>query len=108
MVAVSPKELRQLVSRLEAGAAASRPWLYKLRVALQQLAGELTAAGGRAIAIPVDVSKAEEIRSAFARTRSAIGEVDVLLYNAGELSMSKVRFEVLGSLGGYLCPETAL
>jgi hypothetical protein len=29
--AVSPKELRQLVNRLEAEAA-SRPWLYKLRV----------------------------------------------------------------------------
>ena len=31
MAAVSPKELRQLVNRLEAEAA-SRPWLYKLPV----------------------------------------------------------------------------
>jgi short-subunit dehydrogenase len=41
---------------------------------LRQLAAEIEAAGGRTIAIAVDVSKAEEIRSAFERTegRSAM------------------------------------
>lgn len=38
MAAVSPKELRQLVSRLEAEAA-SRPWLYKIRVFTLALLG---------------------------------------------------------------------
>ncbi len=38
MVAVSPKELRQLVSRFEAEAA-SHPWLYKARVVALALLG---------------------------------------------------------------------
>jgi hypothetical protein len=38
MAAVSPKELRQLVNRLEAEAA-SGPWLYKLRVVALALLG---------------------------------------------------------------------
>jgi hypothetical protein len=51
MAAVSPKELRQLVKRLEAEAA-SRPWLYKLRVLGLALLGyaymlaRVTGAGG--------------------------------------------------------------
>jgi NAD(P)-dependent dehydrogenase (short-subunit alcohol dehydrogenase family) len=49
---------------------------------LRQLAEGIEAAGGQAIAIPVDVSKAEEIRSAFERTRKALGDVDLLLFNA--------------------------
>ncbi len=49
---------------------------------LQTFASEITAAGGRAIVVPVDVSKAEEIRAAFDSTRRALGDVDVLLYNA--------------------------
>jgi hypothetical protein len=38
MAAVSPKELRQLVNRLEAEAGA-RPWLYKARVVALALLG---------------------------------------------------------------------
>jgi short-subunit dehydrogenase len=105
------------------GAALARRFAGQYAVALtardegklQQLAGELTAAGGRAIAIPVDVSKGEEIRSAFARTRSAIGEVDVLLYNAamrpfGRLMETKPStFENtwrVNAFGAFLCsPE---
>jgi short-subunit dehydrogenase len=49
---------------------------------LRQFASEISTAGGRASAVSVDVSKADEIQSAFARTRSELGEVDELLYNA--------------------------
>jgi hypothetical protein len=38
MAMVSPKELRQLVNRLEAEAA-SHPWLYKMRVLALALLG---------------------------------------------------------------------
>lgn len=49
---------------------------------LERFAAEIAAAGGRALAVPVDVSKTDAIRSAFDRTRRELGEVDVLLYNA--------------------------
>jgi NAD(P)-dependent dehydrogenase (short-subunit alcohol dehydrogenase family) len=49
---------------------------------LDALAAEIAASGGRAVAVPADVSRAEEIGAAFARIRAEVGDVDVLLYNA--------------------------
>ncbi len=49
---------------------------------LVAFAREIEAGGGRALAVPADVSKVEEIDLAFARIRAELGEVDVLLYNA--------------------------
>jgi NADP-dependent 3-hydroxy acid dehydrogenase YdfG len=49
------------------------------REKLDALAAEI---GGRALAVPADVGKAEEITAAFERIRRELGEVDVLLYNA--------------------------
>src|SRR5438128_10821635 len=49
---------------------------------LDALATELGRAGGRALAVPADVSKADEIERAAERIRRELGEVDVLLYNA--------------------------
>jgi len=67
------------------GAALARRFAGQYAVALmareeaklQQLAREIAATGGRAIAVSVDVSKAEEIHSAFERTGNELGEVDV-------------------------------
>jgi len=81
---------------------------------LQQLASEISAAGGRAIPVAVDVSKPEEIRSAFERTRNDLGEVDVLLYNAamrpfGRLMETKPStFETtwrVNAFGAFLCSQ---
>jgi NAD(P)-dependent dehydrogenase (short-subunit alcohol dehydrogenase family) len=81
---------------------------------LRQLAAEIEAAGGRAIAIAVDVSKGEEIRSAFERTRKAFGDVDMLLYNAatrpfGRLMETKPStFENtwrVNAFGAFLCSQ---
>jgi NAD(P)-dependent dehydrogenase (short-subunit alcohol dehydrogenase family) len=81
---------------------------------LRALAAEIEAAGGRAIAIAADVSKAEEIRSAFERTRRALGDVDVLLYNAamrpfGRLMETKPStFETtwrVNAFGAFLCSQ---
>jgi NAD(P)-dependent dehydrogenase (short-subunit alcohol dehydrogenase family) len=49
---------------------------------LDELARELAGAGGRALAVPADVSKPDQIDSAFERVRRELGDVDVLLYNA--------------------------
>jgi NAD(P)-dependent dehydrogenase (short-subunit alcohol dehydrogenase family) len=72
------------------GAALARRFAHGYAVALvargqeklDQLAREIGDAGGRALAVPADVSRAEEIDRAFERVRRELGEVDVLLYNA--------------------------
>src|SRR5438552_2127814 len=72
------------------GAALARRFTERYAVALvargqeklDALATELGRAGGRALAVPADVSKADEIERAAERIRRELGEVDVLLYNA--------------------------
>jgi NAD(P)-dependent dehydrogenase (short-subunit alcohol dehydrogenase family) len=84
---------------------------------LEELAGEIKAAGGHAIAVPADVSKAGEIEAAFARIREEIGETDVLLYNAamrpyGRLMETKPStFENtwrVGAFGAFLCSQAVV
>src|SRR6059058_5149022 len=72
------------------GAALARRFAERYAVALvargqeklDALATELGRAGGTALAVPADVSKADEIERAAERIRRELGEVDVLLYNA--------------------------
>ena len=72
------------------GAALARRFAERYAVALvargqeklDALAAELGRAGGRALAVPADVSKADEIERAAERIRRELGEIDVLLYNA--------------------------
>ena len=52
------------------------------REKLDALASELAAAGGRALAVPSDVSREEEIARAADRIHRELGAIDVLLYNA--------------------------
>jgi len=102
------------------GAALARRFAGDYAVALMardegkllEFASKISAAGGQAIAVSVDVSKAEEIQSAFARTRRELGEVDVLLYNAamrpfGRLMETKPStFETtwrVNAFGAFLC-----
>jgi 3-oxoacyl-[acyl-carrier protein] reductase len=49
------------------------------------LVTELTAAGGNAIAVKADISKADEVRRLFEITEQQLGKVDVLVNNAGVL-----------------------
>jgi NAD(P)-dependent dehydrogenase (short-subunit alcohol dehydrogenase family) len=49
---------------------------------LVTLAKEITDTGGRALAVPADVSQAEQITSAFDTIRQELGAPEVLLYNA--------------------------
>ena len=44
---------------------------------------EITAAGGRAVAIQADVSNAADVQRLFTETRAAFGALDVLVNNAG-------------------------
>ena len=47
------------------------------------VAGEVTAAGGRALALPLDVQRADQWADAVAATEAAFGPVTILCNNAG-------------------------
>ncbi|MGO9454718.1 MAG: SDR family NAD(P)-dependent oxidoreductase [Candidatus Binataceae bacterium] len=81
---------------------------------LAGFAKEIEAEGGRAIAVPADMSKAADIESAFARIRGELGEVDVLLYNAAMRPFGKLMdtkpstFENtwrVTTFGAFLCAQ---
>lgn len=48
-----------------------------------KVVGQITAAGGKAVAVKADVSKADDIKHLFAETKAAFGTVDILVNNAG-------------------------
>jgi NAD(P)-dependent dehydrogenase (short-subunit alcohol dehydrogenase family) len=82
------------------------------REKLEAFTNEVAQAGSRALAVPADVSKAEEIHTAFECIRRELGDVDVLLYNAamrpfGRLMETKPStFENtwrVNAFGAYLC-----
>ena len=51
--------------------------------ALEKLAGEITAAGGRALAVPTDVAHAHSAERLLAHTAERLGGIDILVNNAG-------------------------
>jgi NAD(P)-dependent dehydrogenase (short-subunit alcohol dehydrogenase family) len=84
---------------------------------LDELAAEINAAGGRALAVAADMSKSGDIDAAFARVRTELGEVDVLLYNAamrpfGRLMETKPStFETtwrVNAFGAFLCSQAVV
>lgn len=48
-----------------------------------KVVGEITSAGGKAIAVRANVAEPEDIKRLFAETRQAFGGLDVLVNNAG-------------------------
>jgi len=59
-----------------------RPAVAEFPHAVQDTADEVTAAGGRGIAVPRDHTNDEEVRALFGRIRSDHGRLDVLVANA--------------------------
>jgi NAD(P)-dependent dehydrogenase (short-subunit alcohol dehydrogenase family) len=81
---------------------------------LATLVKDIELVGGRALAVPTDVGKEEQITAAFAAIREKVGEPDVLLYNAamrpvGRLMETTARtFENtwrVSVLGAFLCAQ---
>ena len=50
---------------------------------IDEVAAEIRAGGGDAVAVPLDVTQAASVDAAVARTQAALGPVDVLVNNAG-------------------------
>ena len=53
------------------------------REGADRVVSEITAKGGKAIAVHGDVAKADDVKRIFAETKSAFGALDVLVNNAG-------------------------
>lgn len=53
------------------------------REGAERVVSQIKAAGGKAIAVHGDVSKASDVKKLFAETKSAFGSIDILVNNAG-------------------------
>jgi len=57
----------------------------------EQVVADIVAAGGKAVAVQGDVSKAADVDRLFAETKAAFGDVDVLVNNAGVYEFSGIE-----------------
>lgn len=53
------------------------------QAALDDLAAEIAAAGGEALAVPTDIARTAEVENLFERAVERFGQVDILVNNAG-------------------------
>lgn len=83
---------------------------------LEALSMELRRRGTQAVAIPTDISAADQVAAAFHRIRQQLGSVDVLVNNAsagGPFTQSFVEIDAesfargwrVGVLGAFLCSQ---
>ena len=84
--------------------------------AADAMVAEIEDGGGRAVAVAMDVSREEDVVSAFAQAREAIGGVDLLVNNAGVeepfelVDMPLEAFErviAVNLTGTFLCAREA-
>lgn len=52
---------------------------------IEKVAGDIVAAGGKAVAVPIDVGSTENVEAAFDRAEEAVGRVNVLVNAAAQL-----------------------
>lgn len=100
-----------------ARAGASVVTSARTRAEIEAVAGELRAAGARAVAVPADVSRREDVQALFARAREAFGGVDILVVAAGiapSATLTKTSDELWSSVlrvnlsGAFYCLREAL
>jgi NADP-dependent 3-hydroxy acid dehydrogenase YdfG len=63
---------------------------------LEQLTAEIESAGGRAVAVPADVTDADKVAAAVQRTVDELGRLDIVVNNAGLMRMSPASEAPLG------------
>ncbi len=73
-----------------AGAGAAVAVTGRSAASLEETVAAISAAGGRAIALPGDVGDPEAVRAAFTATRAAFGPVSILVANAGITASMKL------------------
>jgi citronellol/citronellal dehydrogenase len=89
----------------------------KLPGSIHSVAEEIIAAGGRAIAVHLDVRKEEEVAAMVQRTVDELGSLDILVNNAGALWWKPVletplkRYDLMWQVnvrGAFICAQQAL
>jgi NAD(P)-dependent dehydrogenase (short-subunit alcohol dehydrogenase family) len=70
-------------ARVLAGAGAAVALAARRLERLEALQQEIAAAGGKAIAIAMDVTDAASVRGGFAAAEAGLGAIDILINNAG-------------------------
>ncbi len=85
--------------------------------ALEAVASEITASGGRALAVPTNVGDPASVKALFAKTKETFGRLDLLFNNAGigapaipleDLTYEQWKAVVDTNLtGAFLCTQEA-
>jgi glucose 1-dehydrogenase len=83
----------------------------------EQLAAQIVADGGQAIAVGADISEEDQVENLFAKTLSHFGHLDILLANSGlqkdapitEMTLADWNTVIATNLTGqFLCARSAL
>src|SRR4051794_13984130 len=84
---------------------------------IEEIAAQISADGGKAIAVPTDVSDVDAARSLIEKTKQELGSVDVLINNAGVMLLGPIlgaelehwqRMVNVNLLGLMYCTHAAL
>ena len=109
------KGIGKAIAQAFSEAGASVALAARSREELEQAAKEIEAAGGRALAIPTDVTDPEQVQRLIDRTVADLGTVDILVNNAGAApflsTLDQIRLEGfekyfrLNFLGAVYCTK---
>ncbi len=89
----------------------------KLPGTIYSVAEEVVEAGGRALAIKLDVRDAEQVKKAMEQTADHFGGIDVLINNAGAISLTPVertpvkKYDLMNQINSravFVCSQAAL
>jgi citronellol/citronellal dehydrogenase len=89
----------------------------KLPGTIYSVAAEIEAAGGRALALQVDIRDESQVDAAVARTAETFGGIDILVNNASAISLTGTletpikRFDLMHQIntrGTFLCSQRCL
>ena len=103
-------------ARVAIAAKTSEPHA-KLEGTIHTVAAEVEAAGGRALALRVDVRSEEQIQAAMEKTVETFGGLDILVNNASAISLTSTletemrKFDLMFSVnvrGTYACSRAAI
>jgi len=80
----------EATARVLAGSGAAVALVARRRERLDQLAGEITGSGGRALVLETDVTQREQAEAAVERAVSELGRLDIVINNAGVMLLGPI------------------